>query len=146
MKLIVINGPNLNLLGLREPDVYGKNPYEDLLSLISAFGRKKKCEIKVIQHNGEGDIIDAIQGAAGAYDGIVINPGAYTHYSYAIHDALSSVSVPAVEVHISNIHRREEFRRHSVIAPACVGQLCGLGFFGYIAAMEYLLDLVGRGE
>jgi 3-dehydroquinate dehydratase-2 len=136
MRILVINGPNLNLLGSREPDVYGKQSYASLCGEIKAFAAEKGVEIEVMQSNHEGAIIDRIQAFDG--DGIVINPGAFTHYSYAIHDALKSVDVPAVEVHMSNVHAREEFRRKSVTAPACLGQICGLGVFGYKAAIEYL--------
>ena len=115
MKFLVINGPNLNLLGQREPGIYGSE-------------------------NHEGAIVDVIQAADGVYDAMVMNPGAYTHYSVAILDALKAISVPCVEVHISNIHQREEFRHKSVTAPACVGQICGLGLYGYEAALSYFLS------
>jgi 3-dehydroquinate dehydratase-2 len=137
VKLLIINGPNLNLLGRREPDVYGAGSYDELTRTIEGFADGAGLEVEIVQSNSEGAIVDAIQGAVGAADGIVINPGAYTHYSYAIHDALKSVGVPAVEVHLTNIASREEFRRRSVTAPACVGQISGLGFAGYIAAISY---------
>lgn len=140
MKLMVINGPNINLLGVREPDVYGKQDYAALEQYIEEYAQQKDCEVVVLQSNGEGELIDFIHHALGNYDGIIINPGAYTHYSYAIFDALMSVGLPAVEVHISNIHKREEFRHKSVTAPACIGQICGLGFRGYTLAMDYLLE------
>ena len=142
MKIMVINGPNLNMLGTREPGVYGSNSYSDLESYLESFGEKNNCEVICLQSNGEGEIIDFIHHALGSCDAIVINPGAYTHYSYAIYDALMSVGLPAVEVHISNIHKREEFRHKSVTAPACIGQITGLGFRGYTLAMEYLLEEV----
>lgn len=142
MKIMVINGPNLNMLGIREPEVYGGQSYGDLEQYIEGYAKEKGCEVVVLQSNGEGEIIDFIHHALGNYDGIIINPGAYTHYSYAILDALASVNLPAVEVHISNIHKREEFRHKSVTAPACVGQICGLGFRGYALAMDYLLEEV----
>ena len=142
MKIMVINGPNLNMLGIREPEVYGGQSYGDLEQYIEDHAKEKGCEVVVLQSNGEGEIIDFIHHALGNYDGIIINPGAYTHYSYAILDALASVNLPAVEVHISNIHKREEFRHKSVTAPACVGQICGLGFRGYALAMDYLLEEV----
>ncbi len=138
MKILVINGPNLNLLGMREPDVYGKESYARLTSGLEAYANKNGLELKIQQFNGEGEIIDALHAAIGKFDGIVINPGAYTHYSYAIHDALKAIQIPAVEVHLSNIYAREEFRHTSVTAPACVGQISGLGFYGYYAAIEYL--------
>lgn len=147
MKIMVINGPNINLLGVREPEIYGAKTYSDLEEYVESYAEKCGVEAVVVQSNGEGEIIDFIHHALGSYDGIVINPGAYTHYSYAIHDALSSVALPAVEVHISNICRREEFRRKSVTAPACIGQICGLGFRGYTLAIDFLKGEVGeKGE
>ena len=140
MKLLVINGPNLNLLGLREPAIYGSQNYEALLALIRTACDAEGIEVGFVQSNHEGTIVDAIQAAYGVYDGIIINPGAYTHYSYAILDALKAVALPAVEVHISNIHQREEFRHKSVTAAGCDGQICGLGQFGYVAAMGYLIE------
>lgn len=142
MKIMVINGPNLNMLGSREPDVYGEKSYADLEAYIEKYAEEAGVEAVVLQSNGEGEIIDYIQYAMGASDAIIINPGAYTHYSYAIYDALKSVSLPAVEVHISNIHKREEFRHKSVTAPACIGQICGLGFRGYTLAIDYLIENV----
>ncbi len=139
MKFLIINGPNLNLLGQREPGVYGTENYESLCARLQDFAAGHASTAACFQSNHEGAIIDAIHDAQGQYDAIVINPGAFTHYSYAILDALKSVNVPAVEVHISNIHRREEFRHKSVTAPACVGQICGLGLYGYEAAMMYFL-------
>ena len=140
MKIMVINGPNLNMLGIREPEVYGGKNYADLEQYLESYAEEKDCEVVVLQSNGEGEIIDFIHHALGNYDGIIINAGAYTHYSYAILDALSAVKLPTIEVHISNIHKREEFRHKSVIAPACIGQICGLGFRGYTLAMDYLLE------
>ena len=142
LKIMVINGPNLNMLGVREPQVYGNQSYVDLENYIEEYCEEKGIEVTVLQSNGEGELIDFIHHANGNFDGIVINPGAYTHYSYAIRDALSSVSVPAVEVHISNIHKREEFRHISVTAPACIGQITGLGFRGYLLAVDYLTEEV----
>lgn len=139
MKLLVINGPNLNLLGLREPDIYGHENYASLLELIESTCAQRGIQVECFQSNHEGAILDAIHAADGVYDAIVLNPGAYTHYSYAILDALKAVDVPCIEVHISNVHQREEFRHRSVTAPACVGQICGLGLYGYEAAMSYFL-------
>ena len=139
MKFLIINGPNLNLLGQREPDVYGKNTYADLCQLIQDYAVRHGAQADFYQSNHEGGIIDTIHAAQGVYDAIIINPGAYTHYSYAIHDALKAVTVPAYEVHISDINTREAFRRISVTAPACVGQVCGLGFDGYLRAMDHFL-------
>ena len=140
MKFLIINGPNLNLLGQREPGIYGKGTYADLCALIEDYAESKGASAAFFQSNHEGAIIDAIHAAQGVYDAIVINPGAYTHYSYAILDALKAVDVPAYEVHISHIDQREPFRAISVTAPACVGQICGLGLYGYEAAMAYFLE------
>ena len=144
MRFLVINGPNLNLLGSREPGIYGKDSYEALVERIETFAKDKGLAVEVWQSNHEGEIIDKLHSAMGAFDGIVINPGAYTHYSYAILDALKAVNLPAVEVHLSNIHRREEFRHTSVTAPGCEGQICGLGFYGYLAALGYLMERCGH--
>ncbi len=140
MKFLILNGPNLNLLGQREPGVYGTENYDSLCARLQAFAQERGSTVECVQSNFEGTIIDAIHAAQGVYDAIVINPGAFTHYSYAILDALKAVSVPAIEVHISNVHTREEFRHKSVTAPACVGQICGLGLYGYEAAMAYFLE------
>lgn len=137
MKIMVLNGPNLNMLGIREPEIYGNRTYSDLEAYIEDYAESKNIEVTVLQSNGEGELIDFIHHALGNYDGIIINPGAYTHYSYAIHDALASVSIPAVEVHLSNINKREDFRHQSVTAPACVGQISGFGFRGYLLAIDY---------
>ncbi len=140
LKIMVINGPNLNMLGIREPEVYGNRTYADLEAYIEEYGEKQNIEVTVLQSNSEGEIIDFIHHSLGNFDGIVINPGAYTHYSYAIHDALASIDVPCVEVHLSNIYKREDFRHKSVTAPACVGQISGLGFWGYRLAIDYLSE------
>ena len=145
MKIMVINGPNLDMLGVREPEVYGNKTYSDLEKYIEDYAESVEVEVVVVQSNSEGDIIDYIHYALGMQAGIVINPGAYTHYSYAIADALAAVKLPAVEVHLSNIHKREEFRRKSVTAPSCIGQICGLGFDGYKLAIEYLAENI-KGE
>lgn len=139
-KYLVINGVNLNMLGIREPGIYGKSTLADLEKLISARADELKVEVNFFQSNIEGEIVNTIHKALGNYDGIIMNPGAFTHYSYAIRDALASVKIPTVEVHISNIHKREEFRHTSVTAPECVGQICGLGFKGYVLALEALVD------
>lgn len=143
MKFLIINGPNLNLLGKREPGIYGEQSYDALCTLIRDHAAARGSTADFFQSNHEGAIIDQIHAADGAYDAIVINPGAYTHYSYAILDALKAVDVPAYEVHISHIGQREPFRAVSVTAPACVGQLCGHGFDGYLMAMNHFLE--GRG-
>lgn len=141
MKFLVINGPNLNLLGSREPGIYGSTGYDALCAMLKEKATAMGASVECFQSNHEGAIIDTIHGAVGNYDAIIMNPGAFTHYSYAILDALKAVDVPCVEVHISNVHQREEFRHKSVTAPACVGQICGLGTFGYVAAMEYFMGV-----
>lgn len=146
MKFLIINGPNLNLLGQREPGIYGEENYQSLCQRLKDYAQAHNSTAAFLQSNHEGVIIDAIHAAQGKFDAIILNPGAYTHYSYAILDALKAVSVPAVEVHISNVHRREEFRHRSVTAPACVGQICGLGLYGYEAAMGYFLAANGAAE
>ena len=142
MKLLVINWPNINFLGIREKGIYGSENYETLVQSIEAHAKKLDIEIEIFQSNYEGAIIDKIQEAYYAkVDGIVINPGAFTHYSYAIRDALASLEdIPKIEVHISNVHKREEFRHVSVTAPVCTGQVVGLGLKGYLYAMEALLE------
>ena len=144
MKLMVINGPNLNFLGIREPEHYGNKTYKDLCDLIYAHGKKRGVEVKVIQSNHEGDLVDAIQSAYGDFDGIVINPAAYTHTSVAILDAVKSVSIPTVEVHISKVDEREEFRQVSFIRSACIKTISGKGFDGYLEAMDLLIDKKGK--
>lgn len=139
MKFLIINGPNLNLLGRREPGIYGDQSYEALCEIIQDHAAAHGSTARCFQSNHEGAIIDQIHAADGVYDAIVINPGAYTHYSYAILDALKAVDVPAFEVHISHIDQRESFRAVSVTAPACVGQIYGLGFDGYLRAMDHFL-------
>lgn len=142
MKLLIINGPNLNFLGIREKGIYGDRDYSSLLSLIEKKAEELKVEVVTFQSNGEGEIIDRLQMAyTEKVDGIIINPAAYTHYSYAIRDALASLNIPKIEVHISNIHQREEFRHTSVTAPVCNGQIAGLGFEGYLLAMEAMVKL-----
>ena len=139
-KILVINGVNLNMLGIREPGIYGKSTLADLESMVKAKAEELGAEVEFFQTNFEGECVEKIHSAYGNFDGIIMNPGAWTHYSYAIRDALGSVKVPCIEVHISNIHKREEFRHKSVTVPECVGQIAGLGFKGYILALEALLD------
>lgn len=140
MKLLVINGPNLNFLGIREKGVYGTQNYDDLLDMIAKKGKENGCAIEVFQSNHEGAIIDRIQDAYfDGTEGIIINPGAYTHYSYAIRDALASIEVTKVEIHISDITKREEFRKVSVTAPACDAQIYGHGLEGYLEAVDFCL-------
>lgn len=139
MKIMVINGPNLNMLGIREKNIYGTKDYKDICKYIQHEGEKRGHQLDIFQSNIEGEIINFIQKAYfEKYDGIIINPGAFTHYSYAIHDAIKGVEVPTIEVHLSNVHKREEFRKISVTAPACVGQIAGFGEVGYILAINAL--------
>lgn len=140
MKFLIINGPNLNLLGLREPDIYGKQDFKALQQFILNACNEAGVEGELFQSNHEGAIVDAIQGAYGRIDGIVINPAAYTHTSVAILDALKAVSIPAVEVHISDVSKRESFRRVSYAGMACIKSFIGLGFEGYRQAILYLRD------
>ncbi len=137
-KYLVINGANLNMLGIREPGIYGKGTLKELEDILTKKAEKLGVGVEFFQSNYEGEIIEKIHGAMGVYDGIIINPGAFTHYSYAIRDAFGSVKMDVIEVHISNIHKREEFRHTSVIVPECIGQICGLGFKGYELALEFL--------
>ena len=141
MKILVINGPNLNMLGIREPGIYGKNTFADLLALLEETGREEGIEIKQFQSNHEGALVDEIQAAYGKFDGIVINPAAYTHTSVAILDALKAVSIPAVEVHISDVDARESFRQISYAGLACCKTIKGHGLEGYREAILYLRDL-----
>ncbi len=138
MRILVINGPNLNMLGIREPEIYGSNTYDSLLSLISKHCEKNDIEVEFFQSNHEGEIVDEIQNAYGEIDGIVINPAAYTHTSVAILDALKTVAIPTVEVHISDINSREEFRKFSYVSLAAKKTIAGHGFDGYIEAINFL--------
>ena len=141
MKFVIINGPNLNMLGIREPDKYGTETYQDLVEKIKKHCEQRQVVCEFYQSNHEGDLVDRIQQAYfDQADGIVINPAAYTHYSYAIYDALRAVDVPAVEVHLSNIRQREPFRQISVTAPACREQIVGHGFDGYLEALVLLAE------
>lgn len=136
-KILVINGPNLNMLGIREPDIYGKQNFAALEEYIRASAKELGLSVSLFQSNHEGEIVDIIQSAYGLYDGIVINPAAYTHTSVAILDALKAVGIPTVEVHLSDINSREEFRKHSFVSMIAVKTICGLGFEGYRKALEY---------
>lgn len=138
---LVIHGPNLNLLGTREPAVYGSDTLQDINRRLESWADNAGIGLRIIQSNHEGEIIDAIHQAREWAGGIVINPGAYSHYSYAIRDAIAGVALPTIEVHLSNIHAREGFRRRSVIAAVCRGQICGLGWIGYCLALEALVHV-----
>ena len=143
MKIMVINGPNLNMLGIREQNIYGTFTYEDLCKYIKNYPEfnGKNIEFEFLQSNVEGEIVNFIQGAySKKSEGIILNAGAYTHTSVAIHDAIKAVSIPTVEVHISNIHSRENVRKVCITTPACIGQITGLGKFGYILAIVYLIE------
>lgn len=146
MKILVINGPNLNMLGIREPGIYGKNTYEDLCGMIREKASELGVEVSLYQSNYEGDIVTRIQQALGQEDAIVINPAAYTHTSIAILDALKAVHLPAAEVHISDVNKREPFRQVSYAGMACEAHYIGLGFEGYLRAMEYLAEKYARSE
>ena len=137
MKILVINGPNLNMLGIREPTIYGDRSFAALEKFIRESAAELSLEVSLFQSNHEGEIVDIIQSAYGVYDGIVINPAAYTHTSVAILDALKAVDIPTVEVHLSDINEREEFRRHSFVSLVAKQTICGLGFEGYKKALEY---------
>ena len=139
MKILVINGPNLNMLGIREPEIYGNKTYSDLCALIVNYAKNKNVEVEIFQSNSEGAIVDVIQGAFKKIDGIVINPAAYTHTSIAILDALKSVGIPAVEVHISDVSKREDFRQISYVRNYCSKTIAGKGFEGYLEAIDFLL-------
>ncbi len=137
-KILIINGPNLNLLGTREPEVYGKLTLNEIETELKNLAKELKVEIECFQSNHEGEIVDKICNAQNIFDGIVINPAAYTHTSVAIRDALAAVRIPTIEVHISNVYSRDEFRHNSFIAPVSVGQISGLGIKGYLFALQYL--------
>ena len=140
MRVMVINGPNLNMVGVREKGIYGTRSFDDICNYIKDEATKRNVEVELYQSNIEGEIINQIHKCYYEnFDGIIINPGAYTHYSYAIHDAIKSVNIKTIAVHLSNIHAREEFRHKSVTAPACLGQICGLGEHGYILALDALI-------
>ncbi|HEY8313802.1 MAG TPA: type II 3-dehydroquinate dehydratase [Candidatus Baltobacteraceae bacterium] len=136
MRVLVIHGPNLNLLGEREPDVYGTQTLEQIDALVAQTAREIGIDATCVQHNSEGAILEELHAARRAYDAIVINPGAYSHYSYAIADAIAAIAVPTIEVHLSNVHARETFRRTSVVAPVCAGSVVGFGANSYALALR----------
>lgn len=143
-RICVLNGPNLNLLGKREPGIYGNDSYKTLCDRIEKMAGELDVEVLIMQSNSEGEIVDALHTAMDNADGVILNAGAYTHYSYAIRDAIAAIRIPVVEVHLSNVHAREDFRHVSVIAPVCVGQICGFGQQSYMLAMHYLVQTLWK--
>ena len=141
-KILLVNGPNLNLLGMREPGIYGDDSLDKINAQLADTANTLGCEIEFFQANGEGEIIDKLHSAVGCFDGIIINPGAYTHYSIAIRDAIAAINIPTVEVHLSNVYKREEFRHHSVTAPVCIGQIAGFGKLGYELALRAVMEVL----
>jgi 3-dehydroquinate dehydratase-2 len=146
LRILVANGPNLNLLGTREPDVYGTTTLDDIEAMVAERAAALGVEVYFFQSNHEGAIIDRLHEAIGVCDGVVLNPGAYTHYSYAIRDAIAAIGIPVIEVHLSDISAREEFRRVSVTAPVCVGQVSGLGTGSYLEGLESLVSRLRKEE
>lgn len=142
--IAVLHGPNMNMLGTRETEIYGNKTLNEINVSLASVGKEHNTELRFFQSNSEGAIIDYIQQHSKELDGFIINPGAYTHTSIAIRDALASTALPAVEVHLSNIHKREEFRKHSFIAPVCIGQICGFGDFSYTAGLLALLNYLSK--
>ncbi|MFA5658580.1 MAG: type II 3-dehydroquinate dehydratase [Oscillospiraceae bacterium] len=141
-KIIIINGPNLNMLGIREPSIYGSDTLESINTGILSKAKELGVVCEFFQSNHEGAIIDCIQNARNGFDGIIINPGAYTHYSYAIRDAVTACGLPCIEVHMSNVYNRDEFRTKSVVAPVCIGQIAGFGRHGYILGLYAMIEAV----
>ncbi|HZQ05057.1 MAG TPA: type II 3-dehydroquinate dehydratase [Anaerolineae bacterium] len=144
MNLLILHGPNLNLLGLREPQVYGKETLDDINAMLQAIAREHNAELRIVQSNHEGVLIDALHDARTWADGVLINPGAFTHYSYALRDAIAAIEKPCIEVHLSNVHKREEFRHKSVLAPVCIGQVIGLGWKSYTLGLTGLIQILAK--
>lgn len=142
--ILVLHGPNLNLLGIREPDVYGQHTLSDVNQALTEMAASREVQLRILQSNHEGDLIDAVHEARTWADGILINPGAFTHTSYALRDALAAVEAATVEVHVSNVHTRERFRRRSVTAPVCIGQISGFGRHSYTLGLMALLDYLAE--
>ncbi len=144
IKVLIVNGPNLNLLGTREPEVYGVVTLSDIEELVRERAGMRNAEVSFFQSNHEGAIVDALHDAAGSCDAVVLNPGALTHYSYSLRDAVASIGIPVVEVHLSNVAAREEFRATSIVAPVCAGQISGFGAESYLLGLEAALSVLGR--
>ncbi len=142
-QLFLLHGPNLNLLGTRQPEVYGKITLDQIDKWVIAHAKQYQAEVGTRQSNHEGELIDMLQVARNWADGVIFNPGAYTHTSVALHDAISSINLPVIEIHLSNVHAREPFRHKSLIAPVCLGQIVGFGWRGYLLAVDALLDHLG---
>ena len=146
MKILLMNGPNLKLLGTREPGIYGSETLADIVSRVTGYARGKGAEVSAFQSDTEGALVEMIGSARGVYDGIVMNPAAFTHTSVAVRDAIAACGVPVVEVHLSNTHKRESFRHASLTAPVCVGQIMGFGGYGYVLAVDALLNHLERSK
>lgn len=144
MNILILHGPNLNLLGLREPEVYGRETLEDINGMLQAIAAREGVELRIQQSNHEGELIDALHAARTWADGVLINPGAFTHYSYALRDAIAAIEKPTIEVHLSNIHKREEFRHRSVLGAVCVGQVIGLGWRSYTLGLTGLIQILRK--
>ncbi|MDL1897483.1 type II 3-dehydroquinate dehydratase [Anaerolineae bacterium CFX7] len=146
VNILVLHGPNLNLLGLREPEVYGKETLDDINAMLQTIARENDVELRIVQSNHEGALIDALHDARTWANGVLINPGAFTHYSYALRDAIAAIEKPCIEVHLSNVHKREEFRHRSVLAAVCVGQIVGLGWRSYTLGLTGLIGILEKSE
>ena len=144
MNILILHGPNLNLLGTREPAVYGRETLDDINAMLQTIAAREGVELRIQQSNHEGELIDALHGARAWADGVLINPGAFTHYSYALRDAIQAIEKPAIEVHLSNIHKREEFRQRSVLGAVCVGQVIGLGWRSYTLGLTGLIQILRK--
>lgn len=146
MNILVLHGPNLNLLGMREPEVYGRETLTDINAMLEGIAREQNVELKIVQSNHEGVLMDALHDARTWADGVLINPGAFTHYSYALRDAIAAIDKPCLEVHLSNVHKREEFRHTSVIASVCIGQIMGLGWRSYTLGLTGLIQYLTKSK
>lgn len=144
MNILVLHGPNLNLLGTREPDVYGKETLDDINAMLETLAAREGVMLRIVQSNHEGALIDALHAAREWADGVLVNPGALTHYSYALRDAIAAIAKPTLEVHLSNVHMREEFRHHSVLAAVCAGQIMGLGWRSYTLGLSGLIEILKK--